>query len=484
MTILASFLIVVAIWLIQILHRAYFTPLRHLPGPWYAPLTHLVLKLHVLQGRRLHYVHDLHERYGSIVRIAPKEVAVSDFDAFSEIHRIGSGYHKSIWYEMVNNQEVPGIFAIRDPKRHAQRRRLLARGFSKSYLKEHWEDSIREKAELVVAKIKRDASKGVADLLKWWTFYATDVIGHLSFGESFHMLENEEKNQYMRAVELNLFAGGMHAEFPIMWDIVWAICNYLPIQSLRQLFHYQEYTFEYASRAVNNSKNQDDNTKNIFSTIVAEAQKDDTPLTDKQVKLEAGNMIVAGSETTAVTLTYLIWAVLKQPKLQKELEKEVRELKERFADTDLEALPLLNATIEEALRLYGAAPGSLPRQTPANGATLCGYRLPGNITVCTQAYTIHRDSDLFSDPDRFDPTRFLHPETLPPNALTALHPFGTGSRICLGIHLARTELRLATALFFRECVGARLAGSTTDESMEMENFFLIQPKAHRCEIVL
>ncbi|CZR66973.1 related to cytochrome P450 [Phialocephala subalpina] len=466
MAVLAGLLILATAWLFQILHRAYSTPLRQIPGPWYAPFTHLVLKAQVLQGRRLHYIHDLHERYGPIVRIAPKEVAISDFDAFSEIHRINSGYHKTLWYEMVNNQEVPGIFAIRDPKQHAQRRRLLARGFSKSYLKEYWEDSIREKAELAVAKIKRDATKGSADILKWWTFYTTD------------------KNQYMRAVELNLFAGGMHAEFPIMWDVIWSICNYLPLQSLRQLFHYQEYTMEYASRAVNNSKSQDGNTKTIFSTIIAEAGKEDTPLTDKQVKLEAGNMIVAGSDTTAVTLTYLIWAVLKKPELRKDLEEEVRELKEDFTDTDLETLPLLNATIEEALRLYSAAPASLPRQTPANGATLCRYKLPGNITVCTQAYTIHRDPNMFSDPDNFDPTRFLHPETLPPNSSAALHPFGAGSRICLGIHLARTELRLATALFFRECVGARLAGTTTDESMEMENFFLIQPKAHRCEIVL
>lgn len=88
--------------------------------------------------------------------------------------------------------ESNGIFAIRDPKLHAKRRQLLARGFSKSYLKQNWEAMIREKANVAVGKIKRDALNGTADVLKWWTFYTTDAVGHLSFGESFHMLEHEE----------------------------------------------------------------------------------------------------------------------------------------------------------------------------------------------------------------------------------------------------------------------------------------------------
>jgi hypothetical protein len=56
-------------------------------------------------------------------------------------------------------------------------------------LRQNWESVIREKVELAVAKIKDDAKRGDADVLKWWTFMTTDVMGHLSFGESFHMLE-------------------------------------------------------------------------------------------------------------------------------------------------------------------------------------------------------------------------------------------------------------------------------------------------------
>lgn len=59
-----------------------------------------------------------------------------------------------------------------------------------------------------------------------------------------------------------------------------------------------------------------------------------------------------------------------------------------------------------------------------------------------------------------------------------------GSRVCLGIHLARMELRLATALFFRECRGARLSADTTDAVMEMEHHFLVAPKGHFCNVTL
>jgi cytochrome P450 len=63
-------------------------------------------------------------------------------------------------------------------------------------------------------------------------------------------------------------------------------------------------------------------------------------------------------------------------------------------------------------------------------------------------------------------------------------PFGFGSRTCLGVHLAKVEMRLAAAEFFRTFRGARLAPSVTAKSMEMENFFLIAPKGHKCEVTL
>ena len=131
----------------------------------------------------------------------------------------------------------------------------------------------------------------------------------------------------------------------------------------------------------------------------ADAREKQPQLSDLSVRLEATNLIVAGSDTTAATLTYLVWAVLKRPGLQRRLEAEVAALAPDFRDDDLEALPLLNSVIEETLRLYGAAPGSLPRVVPEGGATMAGHFLPAGTVVTTQAFTMHRDGSIFAQPE-------------------------------------------------------------------------------------
>jgi len=78
----------------------------------------------------------------------------------------------------------------------------------------------------------------------------------------------------------------------------------------------------------------------------------------------------------------------------------------------------------------------------------------------------------------------MNKSALTPAQKTALHPFGAGSRVCLGQNLAYMELRLSAATFFRECRGARLAPCMTDDMMEFVNQFLIAPKGHCCFIVL
>lgn len=78
---------------------------------------------------------------------------------------------------------------------------------------------------------------------------------------------------------------------------------------------------------------------------------------------------------------------------------------------------------------------------------------------------------------RFDPDRFYERD-LTPDQKYAFSPFGGGTRICLGIHLAYMELRHGITEFVRECRHIELSKLTTPESMEMENFFLIAPISH------
>lgn len=156
------------------------------------------------------------------------------------------------------------------------------------------------------------------------------------------------------------------------------------------------------------------NLTNLFGQMLAasDSQEKATLLTDEDVRAEAGNLIVAGSDTTAVTLTYLVWAVLKQPDLQARLEEEVAGFSDSVDMSELEAAPLLNSVIEETLRLYGAAPGALPRIVPERGLSVNGWHVPAGVEVSTQAYTNHRDSAVWEDPFRYvfsSPTLYSWP---------------------------------------------------------------------------
>jgi cytochrome P450 len=186
--------VALALVLFRLVLTAVRSPVRSIPGPWHSRFTQAVLKYHTMRGRRMYYVDGLHRKYGPIVRIAPDEAAVSGLPATQMIHKVGSGFLKSPFYEEVTRAQrrdrEPGIFSMRGGKPHAARRRLFARPFSQNSLQADWEPMIQKKARLAVNKIRDEAgAEGEVDILKWWTLMASDVIAHLSFGESFGMLE-------------------------------------------------------------------------------------------------------------------------------------------------------------------------------------------------------------------------------------------------------------------------------------------------------
>ena len=85
---------------------------------------------------------------------------------------------------------------------------------------------------------------------------------------------------------------------------------------------------------------------------------------------------------------------------------------------------------------------------------------------------------------RFKPERWLPGVEQSAAAKSTFCAFGAGAYTCLGIHIAYMEMRYAAAYFLRDCRGAKLAASCTDECMEMENYFVITPKGKQMEITL
>lgn len=124
---------------------------------------------------------------GPIVRIGPQAVDVSDPTAARVVHAARSGFVKDPSFYV--GGRVSSLFATTDPSFHADRRRLLGPCFAESSMNS-LEPAVFARAKLAVEKIGQDLEMaGRADILKWWTLFAMDVISELCYGESFRMLD-------------------------------------------------------------------------------------------------------------------------------------------------------------------------------------------------------------------------------------------------------------------------------------------------------
>jgi cytochrome P450 len=183
------------------------------------------------------------------------------------------------------------------------------------------------------------------------------------------------------------------------------LAGYLPIPTIQNALKLSERLDAYGRAAIENQKEYLNSSKDTVSTSLFSKFLDSTKnneLSIPQISAEASNLIIAGSDTTAVSLTYLVWT-LHRPQHRDIKEKLLVELDSLPMDAslaDVSNLRYLRMVVDESLRLYGAAPGSLPRVCPPKGAKLGGYFMPGGTIVSTQAYTLHRDGTIFEDPER------------------------------------------------------------------------------------
>ncbi|KAK4447178.1 cytochrome P450 [Podospora aff. communis PSN243] len=480
--------IVITTLLLLIIHHllTYLrSPTRHLPGPWYTALTSLPLEYHRLTGNVTHWTHALSLRYGPVVRLSPARVAINHTSAWEEIHRIGAGFRKTKFHESIVIGPEQMLFGIRDVKKHKERRKLFARALGMGVLRENWEYKVREKAELAVRRIREEAEKGRADVVKWWRLMAGDVIAFLSFGESFDLLEdaegdNEEDkgDEYFKALDnagVNILLDSLFPKFLLRGlGRVW--------KGLGKIVFANDVITERGAVAVKNLREVGQGRPNLFSNMLAEADKAESVwLTDDAVRSEAAGFLLAGSDTTGMALTYMVWAVLRRPDLQRRMEAEVATLSPDFTDKDVEKLSLLNNVLDEVLRLYNPGSGNIIRDVPESGVTFHGHFIPSGVVISTQQWTMVRDDSLFPNAEEFDETRFEHATD---KQRRVAQPFGIGTRSCIGIHLAKMELRLATALFFRECRGIKISKNMTEDMMIQRMKFFTYPKGNRCDITL
>ncbi|KAK8750012.1 hypothetical protein OTU49_015182, partial [Cherax quadricarinatus] len=164
---------------------------------------------------------------------------------------------------------------------------------------------------------------------------------------------------------------------------------------------------------------------------------------DRQLVQVMTDIFSAGEETVKTCLLWSLVYLLRHPKVmhrvQEELDAVVGRSRMPCLD-DQQHLPYTEATLCEVLRRSTVVPLGTFHATTRD-TTLGGYTIPKGATVIPLLYACHMDSQLWEDPQRFDPTRFIDAEGRVKKPEQFI-PFGVGRRMCLGNVLARSELFL------------------------------------------
>lgn len=152
-------------------------------------------------------------------------------------------------------------------------------------------------------------------------------------------------------------------------------------------------------------------------------------------------LVLLGIDTTSDTLMFLIWALSlpENSHFQQRLINEAKEIPESSLNASgaptveaADKLPFLDAVIKETLRLYAPLPASEPRQSSVD-STIDGYEIPAGTVACMAPYSLHRNADVFPDPLKFDPDRWLGDPAHMAEMKKWWWAFSSGGRMCIGM---------------------------------------------------
>ncbi|CAK7213413.1 hypothetical protein SEUCBS140593_001841 [Sporothrix eucalyptigena] len=398
----------------SILGRRYLTPLRKIPGPFFASWTRFPRIFAVTIGKPHEWELKLHRKYGRIVRTGPDQVSVGDPAMINVIYNANDKFKKSPFYIpfMVYDEEgmLPDPLVISDKALHTRMKKNAYTAYSMGAMLqlEPLVDAVTDRFFALLNK------RPTCDLGKWLRFYATD-------GDPIGM---------MPVLELVLGSNGLDGA-----------------------------ALELAMKQVNKFREKMRADKvtgpcTFVQRLLEHQKKDPHSITDRELNTHAFGNITAGADTTAIAMRTIMFNVAKNPAVYRALCHEIRDeakLTLPVSYAAASALPYLDAVIKESLRIHPPNGVMYCRTVPAGGATICGKFLPGGTEVGVSPWVVHYDEELFPEPEKFHPERWLAPD----DGLVALRKrsifaFSAGSHTCLGKNISLMEItKLIASLLVR-----------------------------------
>lgn len=298
---------------------------------------------------------------------------------------------------------------------------------------------------------------------KWFNLYSFDVMGDLGFGKPFNMLESGEMHWAIKLLNAGMDPVGMGLP-PWIFRVLVAIPG--AAKDYHRFIQYCSKQLEDRMKMQGKMGDPDITHALIedFNKKDAAAQKTNLPMLQGDSRL----IIVAGSDTTAATLTHLFYHIASEPGLLQRLRDELDPLLGEDGHVEHQTVQdatLLNSCINETLRMNPPVPSGVFRKTPEEGVYIGETYVPGNTCIQMPLYAIGHgktdchpssftlscptltdtstDDSIYPQAEVFIPERHSFRPDLIKNK-EAFAPFSIGPYGCIGKNLAYMEVRLLT----------------------------------------
>ncbi|KAK0755234.1 hypothetical protein N5P37_012057 [Trichoderma harzianum] len=432
------------VYLISIpIYNVWFHPLRKYPGPRLWAATRIPYARMIFSGKSHRKILELHQIYGDVVRVAPDELAYIDGTAWNDImgHRKRgqgeNGKDPVFW----KSQQHSVISA--DRENHTRMRRTLAHGFSAQAMMDQ-QPLIQGYVDMLISRLRDNCADGTRplEMTSWYNWATFDIIGDLAFGEPFGCLENSDYHPWVSLLFTRIrtsAANNVLRRFPFGEKLIQLLVSKQDRQKFQE--HYQ------LTQEKVNKRLAETNPRADFMDVMTKregAMKFSYP----ELLDNASLLIIAGSETTATTLSGVTYLLLTHPDVLQKTTDEVRSSFSNESEIDLLSVQKLNymmAALQETLRMYPPVPTAIPRKAQPGGDVICGQYVPENTVLGIWQWPMYHNAKNFTLPDSYIPERWLGDARFSSDPQDVLQAFSFGPRNCIGKNLAYAEMRLILA---------------------------------------